>query len=180
MTVACRTVWGRNFRQCAKHLTDSSAPTEINKDCWLMDRTADWHSASKPQTHLHQKSSPPIPLKWTSWQLCLRGGQSSETKMIGKRHNFTFINRERLKTGSTPPPPPGRDANGERNTPTELNTLLSFFLFSYIPQSWRENAWPLNKNDAFISTCEVVREFGYNLLLDVNNLEKGDEFPSQI
>lgn len=36
------------------------------------------------------------------------------------------------------------------------------------------------KNDGFISTCEVVREFGYNLLLDINNLEKEEAFPSQI
>lgn len=35
------------------------------------------------------------------------------------------------------------------------------------------------KYDHFISTYEVVREVDYNLLLDVNNLEKREAFPSQ-
>lgn len=67
-------------------------------------------------------------------------------------------------------------------SPRELKTIPVLFtslLYSSIIRG-ECMASVLRQNDSFISTREVVQEFGYNLLLDVNNLEEEETFPSQI
>lgn len=98
VTVVCRMVWGGEDAgretMCPYHLM--VAPTEINKGL-LTDWQPGWLTHCLQTTHPSPAEDPSFRTNhngsstWTQ-------GQNSEAKMVGKRHNLSTVNRERLKT----------------------------------------------------------------------------------